>query len=121
MGACQQAAGDAAPDDCQQAAASGYQSCGADQFKAYFFERAGQACQEWAATVTEVDPLTGKWVPRAAAAGGRRLLTSAAAGSGGLAGRGGAAQGHGLRASGRPAPEQAPRSRTRAGPSQLRL
>ncbi|KIZ02525.1 hypothetical protein MNEG_5435 [Monoraphidium neglectum] len=68
MGSCQQAAGDTAP--CQDAGAKGFGSCSAEKFQAVFHKKAGGLCQQWARSVTDVDPDSGKWAP----AGGRRLL-----------------------------------------------
>ncbi|KAI8466193.1 MAG: hypothetical protein J3K34DRAFT_485301 [Monoraphidium minutum] len=76
MGACQQAAGDTAPDACQDAGANGYGSCDAERFRALFHAAAARTCESWARSITDVDPTTGAWAPAQGGApgGGRRML-----------------------------------------------
>ncbi|KAI8466194.1 MAG: hypothetical protein J3K34DRAFT_434580 [Monoraphidium minutum] len=74
MGSCQQAAGETAPDECQDAGANGYDSCNAERFRTIFHTRAAEICRRAAQGLTDVDPTSGKWAKRDDDYGWRRLL-----------------------------------------------
>lgn len=74
MGACQQAAGDTADEECQNAGANGFGDCAADRFTQRFHERTAEICRRGAQGITNVDPYTGNWAAREDNGYRRRLL-----------------------------------------------